>query len=170
MTIHSSHPFQPPDDERDPVRRLRGRLAAGVTVWTAGEGADADGLTVSSMLVAGGEPWRVLGLVDPDADVVDVIQRSGRLAISVLRWSHRAVADAFAGTAPAPGGRFRLGDWRPSQWGPVLDDALATVGCRLTTDLRQVGWSLLIEAEVEHVQLGEDAEPLMYRRGRYFTT
>lgn len=169
MTIHSSHPFLPPDEERDPVRRLRGRMAAAVTLWTAGEGADAAGLTVSSMLVAGGQPWRVLGLLDPDADVVAVIERSGRLAISVLRWPHRALADAFAGTGPAPGGPFRLGGWQPSQWGPVLDDALATVGCRLTGDLRQLGWSLLVEADVEHVELGEDAEPLLYRRGRYFT-
>lgn len=169
MTIHSSHPFQPPDDERDPGRRLRGRLGAAVTLWTAGEGTDAAGLTVSSMLVAGGEPWRVLGLIDPDADILPVISRSGRFAVNVLRWPHRALADVFAGTAPAPGGPFRLGAWTPSRWGPLLDGALASVGCRLTSEPRQVGWSLLIEADVEHVELGEDAEPLMYRRGRYFT-
>ncbi len=143
-------------------------MAAAVTLWTAGAGDAAAGLTVSSMLVAGGQPWLVLGLLDPDADVAAVVESSGRAAISVLGWQHRALADGFAGLAPAPGGPFRLGAWKPTPWGPVLQDALAEVGCRLTS-LRQVGWSLLVEAEVEHVRLGEDVEPLLYRRGRYFT-
>jgi len=169
VTIHSSHPFLPSDDKRDPVRRLRGRLGAAVTVWTAGGEGTMAGLTVSSMLVAGGEPGRVLGLVDPDADVAEVMRGTGRLAISVLRWPHRAMADAFAGTAPAPGGPFRMAEWRSTEWGPVLDDAPAWAGCRVATDPRQVGWSLLVEAEIEHVALGEDSDPLLYRRGRYFT-
>ena len=33
--IHSSDPFATPEEERSPVRRLRGRLAAPVTLWTA---------------------------------------------------------------------------------------------------------------------------------------
>ena len=38
MTIHSEHPFLEPEAERDPVRRLRGRLGGAVTLWTAGDG------------------------------------------------------------------------------------------------------------------------------------
>jgi len=169
VSIHSSHPFLPPDDERDPVRRFRGRLGAAVSVWTTGEGTDAVGLTVSSMLVVAGEPGRVLGLVDPDSDLAAAIAANGRLAVSLLRWPHRGLADAFAGVAPAPGGAFRLGEWRPSEWGPVLADALAWAGCRLLTEPRELGWSLLVEAVVERVDLGDDSQPLLHRRGRYFT-
>jgi flavin reductase (DIM6/NTAB) family NADH-FMN oxidoreductase RutF len=144
-------------------------MAATVTLWTAGEPGATAGLTVSSMLVAGGQPWRVLGLVDPDADIVDGVQDTGRLLVSVLRWRHRALADAFAGIAPAPGGPFRLAEWEPTPWGPALSDASAWAGCRLTAELRQVGWSLLVQADVEHVHLSDDDAPLLHRRGRYFT-
>ena len=169
VTIHSSHPFLPPDDERDPVRRLRGRLTVTVSLWTAGQPGAAAGLTVSSMLVASGQPWRVLGLIDPDADIVDALRDTGRLVVSVLRWPHRALADAFAGVAPAPGGPFRLATWDSTPWGPAVTDASAWAGCRLTGDVRQVGWSLLIQADVEQVHLGQDDAPLLHRRGRYFS-
>jgi 3-hydroxy-9,10-secoandrosta-1,3,5(10)-triene-9,17-dione monooxygenase reductase component len=42
--IHSTDPFAVPDNEKSQVRRLRGRLAATVTLWTAPGPA---GLTVS---------------------------------------------------------------------------------------------------------------------------
>ena len=36
VTIHSEHPFLEPESDRDPVRRLRGRLGGAVTLWTVG--------------------------------------------------------------------------------------------------------------------------------------
>ena len=109
MTIHSEHPFLPPEEDRSPVRRLRGRVGSPVTLWTAYDrGRHPVGLTVSSALVAHGDPGWELGLVDPDSDLWAAVERAGRLAVSVLRWPHRSLADAFAGVAPAPGGPFRL--------------------------------------------------------------
>jgi hypothetical protein len=34
-------------------------------------------------------------------------------------------------------------------------------------DPREVGWSVLAQAVVEHVELGEETQPLVHRRGRY---
>ncbi|CAN5456018.1 hypothetical protein BH18ACT8_BH18ACT8_04000 [soil metagenome] len=169
MTIHSEHPFLPSDDERDPVRRLRGRLGVAATLWTSGEPDDATGLTVSSMLVATGQPGRVLGLLDPEAHVVDTIAATGRFVVNVLAWSHRPLAEAFAGMTPAPGGPFRMAHWESSDWGPVLIGAVAWAGCRVDDDPREVGWSLLLRAAVERVEIGSDADPLLVRRGRYLT-
>lgn len=36
VSIHSTDPFATPGERRSPVRQLRGRLAAPVTLWTAG--------------------------------------------------------------------------------------------------------------------------------------
>ncbi|MDQ3432908.1 MAG: flavin reductase family protein [Actinomycetota bacterium] len=177
--IDYTHPFLPPDDERDPVRRLRGRLAAPVTLWTAQLGDRAAGLTVSSVLVAEGEPSLLLGLVGEESDLLDALEQSGRFAVSILGWSQRAVADAFAGVRPAPGGPFRGHEWVDTAWGPVLASATTWAGCRMHT-LRPLGYARLVEAALEYVVIGTgvddgiDGRPvdegggvLVWRRGRY---
>ncbi len=165
MTIHSSHPFADPDP--DPVRRLRGRLGAGVSLWTAGEGGDRAGLTVTSVMVAGGDPGRVLALLDPDADLTLALEGTGRAVVQLLAWRHRQLAEAFAGTAPAPGGPFRTGDFTDTPAGPRLVDTEAWALVSLE-DAREVGWSRLVTCTVDEVTVeGEDAEPLLHRRGRW---
>ena len=167
MTIHSGHPFSDPEPDRDPARRLRGRLGGAVTLWTTGTGSARAGLTVTSLLVAHGEPARVLGLLDPEADLVGALEETGTAVVALLAWPHRDLADAFAGVTPAPGGPFRLGTWTDSMWGPVLDGVPAWAGIRVERPPTEVGWSLLVEGVVEHVEILDDAEPLVHRRGRY---
>ncbi|WP_296607152.1 flavin reductase family protein [Nocardioides sp.] len=168
MTIHSEHPFLDPD--RDPVRRFRGRLGGAVSLVTAGAGRERAGLTVSSLMVAHGDPARVLVLLDPDSDLHDVLaddgDGDGRAVVQLLSWRHRQLAEAFAGTAPAPGGPFRTGEFEDTEWGPRLTDAPAWAGVRLETRA-EVGWSSLLTCLVERVEVGEDDEPLGSRRGRW---
>ncbi len=171
MTIHAEHPFSSPEPDRDPVRRLRGRLGGAVSLWTCGDEAGGRaGLTVSSLVVAPGDPGLVLGLLDPDSDLVDVLQRTGTAVVQLLHWAHRDLADAFAGVAPAPGGPFRLASWEATAWGPLLVGVTAWAGVRFEGAPTAVGWSTLVTCRVEHVGLleeGAGAEPLVHRRGRY---
>lgn len=167
MTIHSEHPFLEPESERDPVRRLRGRLGGTVSLWTTGAGTSRAGLTVSSLMVANGSPAHVLALVDPDSDFADAVRRTGTAVVQLLEWPHRDLADAFAGVAPAPGGPFTLGAWTESEWGPVLEGVSAWAGLRVPAPAVEVGWSLLVDGAVEHLVMGEESQPLVHRRGRY---
>lgn len=167
MTIHSEHPFLEPDWRRDPVRRLRGRLGGTVSLWTASAGRHRAGLTVSSLMIAGGDPAHALALVDPDSDLAAMVQETRVAVVQLLEWRHRDLAEAFAGLAPAPGGLFTLGSWTKTDWGPRLEDASAWAGVRLAKDRREVGWSLLLDATIEHIEIGEEREPLVHRRGRY---
>lgn len=163
MTIHSEHPFL--DPEGDPVRRLRGRIGGTVTLWTSGTDPGA-GLTVSSMMVAGGEPGRILGLLDPDSDLRDVLGETGRAVVHLLTWEHRNLAEAFAGQLPSPGGPFRMGEWEQTSHGPRLVTAPSWATVELET-ADTVGWSDLVTTRIVDVVLGEDVEPLVHRRGRY---
>jgi flavin reductase (DIM6/NTAB) family NADH-FMN oxidoreductase RutF len=165
VTIHGEHPFLPPDDERRPLRRFRGRLPAPVTLWAAGAGRDRVGLTVSSVLVGDGEPAVVLGLIDDDSAFWEGAPEV--FTVGLLAPGQEYLADAFAGTVPAPGGAFRLGTWEQTAWGPVLDGGAGWLGVRrVAGDPRHAGWALLVEGVVEHVELGS-AEPLAHVRGRY---
>ena len=164
MTIHTEHPFLDPD--ADPVRRLRGRLGGAVTLWTSGSERSRAGLTVSSVMVAGGEPGRVLGLVDPDSDFRDALEETGRGVVQLLQWEHRDLAEAFAGQFPAPGGAFRMGEWEQTSHGPRLTTAPSWATVELES-MESVGWSELVVARIEHVVVADDGEPLQHRRGRY---
>ncbi|GAA1961695.1 hypothetical protein GCM10009798_21810 [Nocardioides panacihumi] len=163
MTIHQSHPFPTPDD---PVRRLRGRLGGTVTLWTSSRAGEGAGLTVSSLMVANGDPARLLALLDPDSDLAETLSETGRAVVQLLSWRHRDLADAFAGTAPAPGGPFRMGDFEETAWGPRLADATTWAGVALES-ATSVGWSELVTVVLEEIVVGEEDEPLLHRRGRY---
>lgn len=167
VTIHTEHPFADPDD--DPIRRLRGRVGGTVSLWTAGSGADRAGLTVTSYLVANGEPPHVLGLVDAESELAEAADDGATLTVQLLEWRHRDLAEVFAGLLPSPGGPFRAGEWEQTSWGPVLTDASAWAGVRLVGGSRTVGWSSLLEGVIEHVEVGESSSPLLHRRGRYVT-
>ena len=163
--IHPGHPFAPAEEAKDPARRLRGRLVAPVTIWTCGDA----GLTVSSMIVAAGEPASVCALLDPDSDLSDALAGTGRAVVNVLRGEHRTVADVFAGLHPSPGGPFRTGEWTEGPVGKVLTGA-AGVATVTVTDRRTVGWSDLVTAVIDEVSLAPEAGDLLaYVRGRYRT-
>jgi flavin reductase (DIM6/NTAB) family NADH-FMN oxidoreductase RutF len=164
MTIHSSHPFT--DPEPDPARRFRGRLGGTATLWTAGSDDDRAGLTLTSVLVVLGDPARVLGLVDPDSDLADAMESTGAGVVQLLAWTDRDLAEGFAGTAPAPGGVFAQADFVDTEWGPRLAHATTWAGVRLESS-SEVGWSRLLTCVVEHLEVGQDDDPLLHRRGRW---
>ncbi len=166
MTIHHSHPFADPPSARDAVRAFRGRLASGVTLWTAmGERRPA-GLTVSSVLVAHGTPPRLLALLDPLADLTEALLASGRAAVTILGRDQLRLSEIFAGEAPAPGGAFRQAVFTDTEWGPVPSEASAWAGVRLE-GTASVGFSELVTCAIEHVAVTGEAEPLVHYRGRY---
>jgi flavin reductase (DIM6/NTAB) family NADH-FMN oxidoreductase RutF len=167
MTIHDTHPFADPDP--DPARRLRGRLGGAVSLWTAGDLDDPHGragLTVTSLMLAAGEPPRLLALVDPDSDLADTVAETGRAVVQLLEWEHRGLAEAFAGTAPAPGGPFRQAAFEQTPWGPRLAGVATWAGV-VVESTTGVGWSDLLTCVVEEVVVGEERDPLAHRRGRW---
>src|SRR5687767_7984275 len=102
-----SDPFAVPIADRDRTRRFRGRLPYPVTVWTASASdGRATGLTISSILVAEGDPPTVLGLVSPLSDVWDTITETRRFVVHVLSAGDRRLADDFAGRYPGPDAPF----------------------------------------------------------------
>ncbi len=166
MTIHTSHPFLEPGE---PVRRLRARLGGAVTLWTSGGhdgGVGRAGLTVSSVMVASGDPGRLLALLDPDSSLREVLESTGRGVVQLLAWEHRDLAEAFAGQLPAPGGPFTVGEWEQTGHGPRLLTATSWAAVEVES-IVEVGWSALVTGSIAEVTVGEDESPLEHRRGRY---
>lgn len=162
----TDNPFVPPVDERDPARRFRGRLAAPVTIVTSGPASDRAGLTISSLFVVEGEPARVHLVVGPVSDLWDRMAETGLCVVHIAGERHRAMADVFAGLRPNPGGPFAGTAVDDSEWGPVLGELADRAFCRVV-DQSEEGWSGVVVAEVDRIELGDDPTPVVHHRGRY---
>lgn len=166
MTIHGEHPFAVPEGERDPLRRLRGRLAAPVTVWGSGAGEQRTASTVAATLVA--EPELLVGLVGADGDLAARLRSTGAFTVAVLGADQRDLADEAAGVRPAPGGVFRTQRWLDTPFGPVPAAVSGWAGCRVQRT-EELGWQLLVVGQVAQVELSEPQQPLVWWRGGYRT-
>lgn len=168
MSIHSEHPFLLPPDQRDPVRRLRGRLPSPVTIWTSTSETERDGWTISSLLVGDGEPSEIVALVDEDSQWWELFRQTGTATVNVLGAGQSWIADVFARLAPSPGGPFRTGTWLDDPHGPRLEGAAAWARVALVDrDPQHAGWGLLVRAVIQDIELVQDASVLQHQHGRY---
>jgi flavin reductase (DIM6/NTAB) family NADH-FMN oxidoreductase RutF len=144
-------------------RRLRARLVSPVTVWTAGSPPRRAGITVSSVLVAEGDPALLFGLVDPLSDLYDVLVEQGRFVVHVLQAGDQRLAGMFAGAYPVD--PFEEAVTADGKFGPVISGPRHVVGCHLVAS-EEVGFQTLVCGRIETIDLS-DASPLVRYRGQY---
>ena len=164
--IHYEDPFVTPPERREPWRRLRGRLAAPVTIWTSGGPEAPAGLTISSLLIADGKPPVVLGLMNDTTDLYASIKETGTYVVHVTSQDQRVLADRFAGLRPSPGGIFSGLEVEASEWGPALAEFPNRASCRLVEE-HAAGYQRLVTGALERIELDDLSAPLVYFRGRY---
>ncbi|MEN8114069.1 MAG: flavin reductase family protein [Actinomycetota bacterium] len=165
--IHEGeNPFFAPEEARDAIRSLRGRLVAPVTIVTAGGGDGRAGLTVSSIEFVQGEPGTVHFTVGPTADVYDAIRETDRFVVHVLSRRHRDLSEIFAGRRPSPGGPFAEIGTTSTDWGPVIGTIPDRAFCSGASASGH-GHSLLVIATVDRAEVSDLTDPLVYFRGRY---
>jgi 3-hydroxy-9,10-secoandrosta-1,3,5(10)-triene-9,17-dione monooxygenase reductase component len=166
IRIGMQPPFAVPPQRRDPARRLRGRLVAPVTIWTAGHPTTGAGLTVSSVLVVEGQPARLLGLIDPTSAFWETVQETRAFVVHVLAAADRALAERFSEIRPPIRGQFDRLDVVESSWGPVLGGNRPRAACRLAGS-SPVGYAELVQGVIEQLELHDLADPLAYLHGSY---
>jgi 3-hydroxy-9,10-secoandrosta-1,3,5(10)-triene-9,17-dione monooxygenase reductase component len=164
--IHGDNPFTESPDQRDPVRRFRGRLSAPVTIVTSGRGDDRTGLTVASLMVIEGDPGLIQMVVGPTSDLWDYLEASSRFVVHVCHRGDRELAEVFAGLRPNPGGIFAGLDVSRSDHGPVIDRLPNRAYCGFI-EKEEVGYSGLVTGAIDWVEAADITDPLVYFRGSY---
>jgi flavin reductase (DIM6/NTAB) family NADH-FMN oxidoreductase RutF len=164
--VHEEHPFETPDDQRDPARRFRGRLAAPVTIITSGAGEHRTGLTVSSLVVAEGDPSRIYFLLGSTTDLFYGVEETGKFVVHVLEGDDQGLADVFAGLRPSPGGRFAGLEVEETEWGPVLTDIKTRAYCTFEGGDEET-FFIVAEGKIDKLELSDIGDPLVYFRGQY---
>ena len=166
--IHDENPFLDSPDQRDPIRRFRGRLAAPVTVVTSGPADQRVGLTVSSLNVMEGDPGVVQLVVGPASDLWTHAAETGHFVVHICREDDRLLAEVFAGLRPSPGGMFAGQEVTDTEWGPVLDRLTDRAYCRFS-GRSELGYSGVLTGEIDRIETADLALPLVYFRGKYRT-
>lgn len=143
-------------------------MPSAVTVWTSHADERSDGWTISSLLVADGDPAEMVALVNEDSDWWEVFTQSRTAVVNVLSTGQDWISEVFARMAPSPGGVFHTGQWETTSHGPRLLGAAAWAGVRLGDgEPERAGWGLLVRATVEWVTFTDGTAALEHRHGTY---
>jgi flavin reductase (DIM6/NTAB) family NADH-FMN oxidoreductase RutF len=140
-------------------RTVIGHFATGVTVVTA---PGPVGMTANAVASLSLDPLLMLVCFDNDARTLQEVRATGRFGVNVLASGQEDLARRFAGKEE---GKFDDVPYALHDGIPVLDGALAWVGCRLEQLVpggdHRIGIGAVTAAEAA------EGDPLVWFRGRY---
>ncbi len=148
----------------DRFRDVMGRFATGVTVVTVATPDGPLGMTANAVCSLSLEPLLLLVCFDNAARTLPPVRAAGRFGVNVLAAGQEDLARLFASKRPE---REKFAGVAHSVHDgiPVIDSALAWVGCRLER-LVPGGDHVIGIGAVEAAEAGT-GEPLIWYRGGY---
>ena len=150
------------DVDPDRFRSVMGHFATGVTVVTASAPDGPVGLTANAVASLSLDPLLLLVAFDNEARTLPVIRDTGRFGVNVLHAGQEELARLFA-SKRAEHEKFAGVSHTVHDGIPVIEDALAWVGCRLERLIPGGDHTIGIGA-VEAAEAG-DGRPLLWFRG-----
>jgi flavin reductase (DIM6/NTAB) family NADH-FMN oxidoreductase RutF len=148
----------------DRFRDVMGRFATGVTVVTVTSPDGPIGLTANAVCSLSLDPLLLLVCFDNQARTLPVVRAVGRFGVNVLRADQQGLARLFASKLPESE-KFAGVPHTVHDGIPVIEGALAWVGCRLERLIPGGDHTIGIGA-VEAAEAGH-GEPLLWFRGSY---
>jgi flavin reductase (DIM6/NTAB) family NADH-FMN oxidoreductase RutF len=146
----------------DELRSSMRRFPAGIAVLTLRR---PFGVTVGSLASVSLEPPLVSVAIGLETQAHELIRDEGGFALSLLAGDQAALAQHFARSVP-PIALWEGVEVREGRRGPLLAGALAWFDCAVRSE-HPAGDHTIFVAEVERIELGREAEGLVYRAGRY---
>ena len=153
------HPVEP-----DHFRAVMGRFATGVAVVTATGPDGPTGMTANAVCSLSLDPLLLLVCFDNDARTLPAVRETGRFGVNVLGAGQEDLARLFASKV---GEREKFAGVPHTMHDgiPVIDGALAWIGCRLER-LIEAGDHTIGIGAVEAAEAGR-GDPLLWFRGSY---
>jgi 3-hydroxy-9,10-secoandrosta-1,3,5(10)-triene-9,17-dione monooxygenase reductase component len=145
-------------------RSVMGHFATGVTVVTAATADGPVGMTANAVASLSLQPVLLLVAFDNESRTLAVVRETGRFGVNVLAAGQAELARMFASKTPEHE-KFAGVSHTVAHGIPVLEGALAWVGCRLER-LIPAGDHTIGIGGVEAAEAGA-GDPLIWYRGRY---
>jgi flavin reductase (DIM6/NTAB) family NADH-FMN oxidoreductase RutF len=152
----------------DPARfrSVMGHFATGVTVVTATTPEGPVGMTANAVASLSLDPLLLLVAFDQEARTLPAVRETGRFGVNVLHAGQEDLARLFASKRPESE-KFAGVPHTVRDGVPVIEAALAWVGCRLERLIpggdHEIGIGAVEAAEAR------EGEPLLWFRGSYRT-
>lgn len=155
--------------EIDRFREVMGNFATSVTVVTAFDGGEPQGITVNAFAPVSLEPPLVMVALDRRRFIHPTVAASGRYAVNILGEDQQALSDCFAHAPVKPGREEFCGaGWHAGPSGlPLLDGSLATLECTVVETYPAGDHDMFI-GRVDSLDVHrEGIAPLLYYRRHY---
>lgn len=150
-------------------RKVMGHFVTGVTVVTALDRDQPQGITVNALSSVSLDPPLVMVALDRGRFITPTVRRAGRYAVNILAEAQQALSDCFAGAPVEPGrDAFCGAAWHAGSTGlPLIDGALATLECTVVQTFSAGDHDLFIGRVDALANEEQHPEPLLYYRRRY---
>lgn len=146
-------------------RSVLATFGSGVTVVTLCYEKRFYGLTVSSFCSLSLDPPLVLVCVDQRCQCHELIQRAQAFAVNILAEGGEWLARRFASRSDDKFARIPYHEGKMAA--PLLDDALATIECRLVHQFPGGDHSIFV-GHVMAATIAHDVQPLLYYRSHFY--
>ena len=167
MSKHGLHLL--PATASDPLHfysALR-RVAAGVSIVTAGRGNDITGVTTASLVSLSVEPPRLMVNLGRHASAFPLIVRDGWFGINVLGSDQLALADRFG--TPHLSGREKFAGiaWSRGTAGvPLLQHVQAAIACEVDEIIERYDHAIIV-GRPDTIELAPRLSSLLYWNEQY---
>ena len=154
--------------EQDDLRTLFGRYPSGVGVLTVDANGQRLGLTIGSLVSLSLDPPLVGFSISREAAMHELLREAGGGALSLLAAGQDWLAQHFARGVPPIAMWHGIATEPGASGAPLLVGALGWLECALR-DEAAAGTHTFFVCDVERVELGVDAAPLVRLRGEYMS-
>ncbi|WP_320674672.1 flavin reductase family protein [Prochlorococcus sp. MIT 1341] len=137
------------------------KIPHGLFICGVREGDVVNGFTASWVTQGSFEPPLVVMAVRSEGTSHDIILRTRKFSLNVLRSDQKELAAVFFKPQEALGGRFEASPFSFGELGlPILDDSLGGIECELVGDVRHGDHTVFV-GEVKAAKLINDTDPLI---------
>lgn len=150
----------------DELRGLFARYPSGVSVVTVDAGGQKLGLTVGSLVSLSLDPPLLGFAVSRETALHELLREAGGCAISLLAAGQEWLAQHFARGVPPIAMWHGVATAEGASGAPLLVGALGWLECSLREEVA-AGTHTFFVCEVQRLELGEDAPPLVRVRSEY---
>ena len=137
------------------------KIPHGLFICGVREGDEINGFTASWVTQGSFTPPLVVMSVRADGSSNEIIQRTRKFSLNVLRSDQKELAAVFFKPQKGLGGRFESTSYRFGDLGlPIIDDCIGAVECELVGEVVNGDHTVYV-AEVKSAELIQDADSLI---------